>query len=115
MFRAMKWLAKFKFLRGTPLDPFGHTAERRMERALIARYEDTLERVLAGLSPDNHSLAVEIADLPTSIRGFGAVKLEAAERCEVRERELLDRFLKNEHSPHEVDLDGLEDMAHADR
>jgi indolepyruvate ferredoxin oxidoreductase len=116
MFRAMKWLAKFKFLRGTPLDPFGHTAERRMERALIARYEDTLERVLAGLSPDNHSLAVEIADLPTSIRGFGAVKLEAAERCEVRERELLDRFLKNEHSPHEVDLDDeLEDMAHADR
>jgi indolepyruvate ferredoxin oxidoreductase len=115
MFTAMKWLAHWKFLRGTPFDPFGYTTERRMERALITRYEETLERVLAHLSPDNHALAVALADVPSSIRGFGDVKLESARSAEARERDLLDRFLKHEHTPHEVDFDEVEDAANAHR
>jgi indolepyruvate ferredoxin oxidoreductase len=67
-------LAKMKGLRGTPLDLFGHTAERRMERQLIRDYEAGLERLLAGLSPERLATAVKIASVPQAIRGFGHVK-----------------------------------------
>ena len=39
-----KLLKSLKGLRGTAFDPFGHTGERRTERALIAEYEQTVER-----------------------------------------------------------------------
>ena len=72
--RAFRVLAKFKFLRGTPFDPFGYTAERRTERRLIAEYCDLLADVAERLTPDNHHLAVALAALPEKIRGFGHVK-----------------------------------------
>ncbi len=72
--RALPWLAKLKALRGTALDPFGGTAERRTERALIAEYRATVEELLAGLSLDQLAQAVEIARLPEDIRGYGHVK-----------------------------------------
>ncbi|MBN8506383.1 MAG: indolepyruvate ferredoxin oxidoreductase family protein [Burkholderiales bacterium] len=67
-------LAKMKGLRGTALDVFGHTEERRMERELIQRYRRTVEALLAKLSAENRSQAVEIARLPEDIRGYGHVK-----------------------------------------
>src|SRR5262249_16405750 len=67
-------LAKCKFLRGTTFDPFGYTAERRRERALVREYEIMLEEVLARLNPDNHDVAVALAAIPEKIRGFGHVK-----------------------------------------
>jgi indolepyruvate ferredoxin oxidoreductase len=70
-------LAQLKGLRGGPLDLFGASAERRMERALIADYEASLDRLVAGLTPERLPLAVEIAQVPAEIRGFGHVK-EAA-------------------------------------
>ena len=77
----LKVLARLRMLRGTPLDLFGHTAERRTERALIGEYRRCVEELLAGLDAGNHALAVEIARIPEQIRGFGHVKerhLEAA-------------------------------------
>ena len=71
-------LAAMKRLRGTRLDPFGRTAERRMERALIAEYRDILRRLAAGLTTQNLSEAARIATLVMDIRGFGPVKEEAA-------------------------------------
>jgi len=67
-------LAKLKRLRGTPLDPFGRTAERCVERALIAEYEADLARLLSELTPERLALAVQIASVPDQIRGFGHVK-----------------------------------------
>jgi indolepyruvate ferredoxin oxidoreductase len=67
-------LAKLRGLRGTALDVFGHTAERRSERALIGRYRASIEQVLAGLTAANHALALEIATVPEQIKGFGHVK-----------------------------------------
>jgi len=67
-------LAMGKGLRGTPLDPFGWTAERRAERAWVARYEAALERVVAGLHAGNHALAQEWLGATDTIKGFGHVK-----------------------------------------
>jgi indolepyruvate ferredoxin oxidoreductase len=67
-------LAKMKGLRGGALDFFGKTAERQMERALIAEYRSSIEEVLRTLNADNRSLAVEIARVPEDIRGYGHVK-----------------------------------------
>ncbi|MFD0667841.1 indolepyruvate ferredoxin oxidoreductase family protein [Ramlibacter sp. MAHUQ-53] len=71
---AFRLLARLRFLRGTALDVFGRTGERRTERALIAEYRACVEELLAGLSAGNHALAVEIARVPEQIRGFGHVK-----------------------------------------
>jgi indolepyruvate ferredoxin oxidoreductase len=67
-------LAKLRGLRGTPLDVFGRTEERRTERALIGEYRASLEEVLAGLAAGNHALALEIAAIPEQIKGYGHVK-----------------------------------------
>ncbi len=71
---AFRVLAKLKFLRGTPLDIFGYSAERRTERKLVRDYEAMLDKILANLTPDNHQIAVALAALPEKVRGFGPVK-----------------------------------------
>ncbi len=91
---AMRLLARFKFLRGTPFDPFGHSAERRMERALIAEYEETIGKLLAGLDADRIADAAEIARLPEKIRGFGHVKQRNVERSQAQRKELLSHYLQ---------------------
>ncbi len=71
----MKLLAAGRRLRGTWLDPFGRTEERRIERQLARDYETTLNEVLDGLNAGNRTLAVSIATVPESMRGYGHVKL----------------------------------------
>ena len=71
---AFPTLAKLKGLRGSPLDIFGRTAERRMERGLIMDFEADLDRLLAGLNKERLHLAVKLAEVPQQIRGFGHVK-----------------------------------------
>ncbi len=92
MLGAMKLLARFKVLRGTPLDPFGRTAERRMERGLIARYEADMDRILREMTPATRDIALELALQPLEIRGFGHVKAAAAAAADRRRAELLDAF-----------------------
>jgi indolepyruvate ferredoxin oxidoreductase len=89
VFRGLGLLAKLKFVRGTPFDPFGWTAHRRRERELIQEYERTVEELLAGLSPETHPIAVEIASLPEQIRGFDLVKDEHLAAVRTRQAELL--------------------------
>jgi len=101
MLSALRVLAKFKGLRGTPLDPFGYMQERKDERALIRSYEATIEEILAGLSPENHMLAVEIASLPEHIRGYGHVKQRAMAGATERAAQLLDAF-RNPKAAHTV-------------
>ena len=92
MMRLFAVLAKLRGLRGTPLDPFGYTAERRRERRLIERYERAVSSCIDGLDHTSHAIAVEIASLPDGIRGFGHVKVRSIEEAERREAELLARF-----------------------
>ncbi len=89
---AFRLLAKLKFLRGTPFDPFGHTLERRSERRLIEDYESMLDKVLAALTPENHHLAVGLAAIPEKIRGFGYVKQRHLVAAKADEAALLEQF-----------------------
>ena len=92
MLPAFRLLAKFKGLRGTPLDPFGRTLERRTERKLIGDYEEILDEVLAKLTPDNHHIAVALAAIPEKIRGFGHVKQQHLTAAKADEAALLEQF-----------------------
>jgi indolepyruvate ferredoxin oxidoreductase len=74
MRHGMAWLAKMKGLRGTALDVFGRTEERRTERALITEYQACITELLAGLNAGNLTAAAEIARVPEEIRGYGHVK-----------------------------------------
>jgi indolepyruvate ferredoxin oxidoreductase len=89
-------LAKLKFLRGTALDPFGRSVERRTERKLVADYEAMLDEVLPLLSPDNHHLAVGLAAIPEKIRGFGHVKARHLAAAKADEAALLEQFRAGE-------------------
>ncbi len=86
-------LAAGKRLRGTGLDPFGRSHERRMERALISHYEALVTQVLDELNARNHAYAVELLDLPRTIRGYGPVKAASISTAKRRESELMALFL----------------------
>ena len=92
MLPAFKLLARMKGLRGGWLDIFGKTAERKMERQLIADYEKLLLEILAKLTPDNHALAVALASIPEKIRGFGHVKERHLKSAKAEEAMLLEEF-----------------------
>jgi len=92
MIHTFRLLAKFKGLRGTALDVFGRTEERRTERALIDEYAATVEELLAKLTPAKHALAVEIASVPETIRGYGHVKMRHLKQAQQQRAELLAKF-----------------------
>jgi len=90
-----KWfhrLAKLKFLRGTMLDVFGRTDERKQERALINEYASTIDKVTAALTPENHAFAVALLSVPEQIRGYGHVKIEHIEKAKAEEQRLFSAF-----------------------
>jgi indolepyruvate ferredoxin oxidoreductase len=82
-------LAKFRFLRGTFFDPFGHTEERRTERALIEQYCTTITSLCSSLDINNLPLAAEIARIPEEIRGYGHVKERHLRNAKEKEARLL--------------------------
>jgi indolepyruvate ferredoxin oxidoreductase len=89
VFKIFKVLAKGKKLRGTVLDLFGYTAERRMEHQMLLDFEITMGKVLVQLSPKNHAIACQIAALPQTVRGFGHVKERNFKAAKEVEEKLL--------------------------
>jgi indolepyruvate ferredoxin oxidoreductase len=92
MFTAMRTLAKLRGLRGTPFDPFGRTAERRMERALVSEFEAVLADIASRLRADNIAVALALASVPQEIRGFGHVKEKSVAIARARMSELRGRL-----------------------
>jgi indolepyruvate ferredoxin oxidoreductase len=88
----LRLLAKLRGLRGTKLDPFGYTADRRLERELLARYERLVERLIAELDDRRFDIALELARLPADVRGYGPIKKAAAERAAEREKKLVEAW-----------------------
>ncbi len=91
MLGVFRLLAKLRRLRGTPFDIFARSAERRTERRLIGEYEGVIDDILGCLTPGNHAIAVELAELPLEIRGFGHVKEANLARVKAREAALRSR------------------------
>ncbi len=92
IFPVFRALAKFKFLRGGALDPFGYTAERKIERQLVTDYTALLGEIEGKLTAENHPLAVGLAAIPEKIRGFGHVKLRHLKAAKAEEVALLEQF-----------------------
>ncbi|MFN4225643.1 MAG: indolepyruvate ferredoxin oxidoreductase family protein [Hyphomonas sp.] len=88
MWTGFRILARLKGLRGTKLDLFGYTQERRMERGLRDDYLANMQRIAGELTAANHALAIEIARVPDEIRGFGHVKEAAVAKAKAYESEL---------------------------
>ncbi len=85
-------LSAVRFIRGTAIDPFGRTEERRTERELIREYELLINEILARLDPHNHEVAIELASIPEHIRGYGHVKVRHLEEARQRQATLLTKF-----------------------
>ena len=92
MLTAMRTLAKLRSVRGTALDIFGYTAERRAERALVSTYQVCIDGLLENLTADNLSLAVEIASMPEQVSGYGHIKEKALHEYEARQQVLLEQW-----------------------
>ncbi|MBS1869569.1 MAG: indolepyruvate ferredoxin oxidoreductase family protein [Actinobacteria bacterium] len=93
---AFRLLRRGRVLRGTPLDPFGATRVRRVERALPGEYLELVELALERLTPTTLPLALEIAALPELVRGYEQIKLAGVERFRTRGAELRERLEKEE-------------------
>ena len=95
MLSVFRVLAALRRLRGTPLDLFGWTKERRRERRLIATYEQGLALIAAELAPANYACAIALASLPDQVRGFGPVKMKALDRFD-RDWQALETQFRNQ-------------------
>ncbi|MFC3050882.1 indolepyruvate ferredoxin oxidoreductase family protein [Kordiimonas pumila] len=89
IFPALNILSKLKGLRGTAFDPFGYSHERRQERTLIAEYEEMINWIVANLTKEKLSLAIELAATPDMIRGFGPVKDSNIQKAAEQKQRLL--------------------------
>ena len=90
--RVFRLLARLKPLRGTPFDPFGHSADRTLERQLIAQYERDMAEILGKISAETLDQAVMLAELPLQIRGYGPVKAANATKAAKRREQILAAF-----------------------
>src|SRR5262249_44522207 len=92
MMTAFRFLAGLKGLRGTALDIFGRTPERRMERQLIVDYFALIEQIVATLTQPNHRISLAFAAVTERIRGWGHVKEARLNTRKGREAALLAQF-----------------------
>ncbi|HLY00753.1 MAG TPA: indolepyruvate ferredoxin oxidoreductase family protein [Roseiarcus sp.] len=82
---AFRIMARLKFLRGTWLDPFRSSAERKLERRLLAEFEADIADLAQRLTPASHPVALRVVGAYEGIRGYGHVKeASAAEAAKAR-------------------------------
>jgi indolepyruvate ferredoxin oxidoreductase len=92
MLRLFGILAALKGLRGTAFDPFGYSAERRMERRLIEDYRGLVSGIVARLDETNLAVGIELARAAGEIAGYGPVKSASVKAYEAKLRGLLEKF-----------------------
>jgi len=95
VFNLFKILSKLKFLRGSKLDIFGYTNERKRERHLIQKIIYTIDSISEILNENNHSKIIEFLDIPLSIKGYGHVKEKNMDNAELKWDPALDKIINN--------------------
>ncbi len=96
MMKAFRVLAGLRGLRGTVLDPFSYSRERKAERQLMEDYVALIDELAGSLRLENHAIAVALAELPLKIRGYGYIKERHMIAAKAEEAELLRRFRSDE-------------------
>ena len=99
MLHAFRLLARLKVLRGSWADPFRWSADRRLDRELLAEYEALLEELVAGLTLERLATAVELARFPLQVRGFGPVRERHLGHARARKAALLEAFRAGTRPP----------------
>ncbi len=89
---AFRLLARMKWMRNTPLDPFRHGRDRRLQRTFLNTYEKDMAEILDNLNQDNMDAAIELARLPLEVKGFGPVWERNYEGAMRRRDELFAKF-----------------------
>jgi indolepyruvate ferredoxin oxidoreductase len=102
MLPVFRMLAKMRSLRGTAFDIFGHSADRKLERDLIAGYEKDVAHILSVLSPLTLETAIEILSLPDRIRGYGPVKEKAVKDVQARYAQLAADLANPPSAPRQI-------------
>jgi indolepyruvate ferredoxin oxidoreductase len=102
MMPLFRMLAGLRGLRGTALDVFGYSADRRLERDLIAGYEKDVATVLSVLSPITLDTAIELLSLPDRIRGYGPVKEKAVQDAKARYAQLAADLVNPPPAPRQI-------------
>jgi indolepyruvate ferredoxin oxidoreductase len=102
MLRLFRVLAAMRGLRGTVFDIFSYSADRRLERDLIAGYEKDVAYILSVLSPVNLLTAIEILSLPDRIRGFGPVKEKSVQDAKARYAQLAADLANPPPAPRQI-------------
>jgi indolepyruvate ferredoxin oxidoreductase len=92
MMKGFRLLAAMKGLRGTALDLFGYTAERRMERQALREYEADLDLIVGALAPGRIEAATALASVPALIRGYGHVRQASAMKAAGERSRLIERL-----------------------
>jgi len=96
---AFDLLARFRFLRGTPFDPFGYTQDRKLERKIIEDYEVLTTELIDDLEYDNLELTGTILALPRKIRGFGHIKARNEKMVSKERQRLLSQLNNSQPEP----------------
>ncbi|MBO0661628.1 indolepyruvate ferredoxin oxidoreductase family protein [Jiella sp. MQZ9-1] len=86
MMQVFKLLAAVRQLRGGLFDPFRFSAERKAQRCQLAAYRDTLDAILAGLTPERYEAALQWVRWPEGLNGFGPVRQKKAQAADLRRR-----------------------------
>jgi len=102
MLPLFKLLAGLRGLRGTVFDVFGYSADRRLERDLIAGYEKDIATVLSVLSPLTLDIAIELLSLPDRIRGYGPVKEKSVHDAKARYAQLAADLASPPAAPRQI-------------
>lgn len=89
IFPVTRVLTALRFLRGTAMDHFGWTTERRMERSLVEQYMQIITYCLSSLIVENYEKWLRIASVPDRIRGYGHVKQASVDEALIRWKEML--------------------------
>jgi indolepyruvate ferredoxin oxidoreductase len=92
-------LYRMRRLRGTRMDPFGRAEVRRVERKLIAEYEETIAEAITLLTPETHGTAVELLELPDLVRGYEEIKLRNVTLYRKRVEATLKRLRAGKPAP----------------
>jgi indolepyruvate ferredoxin oxidoreductase len=102
MLPLFRLLAGLRGLRGTALDIFSYSADRKLERELIASYEKDVASVLVSLSPMTLETSLELLSMPDRIRGYGPVKEKSVQEAHTRHAQLVADLVNPPPTPRQI-------------